>query len=217
MTACRIGIVEDHTVVITGLRQILEAEPDLDIVAAAPTVAELLDLEIDVDMAILDLRLPDGSSPAANVTDLHAAGITKVLVFTSGEEPYLVRTAARAGVLGVINKAERDSVIIDAIRTTSRGEMVGSLDWAMAVDSDGEFTAAALSPRQREVLSLYASGESAARVASLTNLSTDTVNDYLGRIRQKYAEVGRPASTKTDLYRRALEDGWLPFPRRRRK
>ena len=87
MTACRIGIVEDHTVVITGLRQILEAEPDLDIVAAAPTVAELLDLEIDVDMAILDLRLPDGSSPAANVTDLHAAGITKVLVFTSGEEP----------------------------------------------------------------------------------------------------------------------------------
>ena len=138
-------------------------------------------------------------------------------MFTSGEEPYLVRTAARAGVLGVINKAERDSVIIDAIRTTSRGEMVGSLDWAMAVDSDGEFTAAALSPRQREVLGLYASGESAARVASLTNLSTDTVNDYLGRIRQKYAEVGRPASTKTDLYRRALEDGWLPFPRRRRK
>ena len=67
------------------------------------------------------------------------------------------------------------------------------------------------------MLGLYASGESAARVASLTNLSTDTVNDYLGRIRQKYAEVGRPASTKTDLYRRALEDGWLPFPRRRRK
>lgn len=125
MTACRIGIVEDHTVVITGLRQILEAEPDLDIVAAAPTVAELLDLEIDVDMAILDLRLPDGSSPAANVTDLHAAGITKVPVFALRRGALPARTAARAGVLGVINKAERDSVIIDAIRTTSRGEMVG--------------------------------------------------------------------------------------------
>ena len=217
MSACRIGIVEDHTVVITGLRQLLADEPDLEVVAAAPTVGELLDSATGIDMAILDLRLPDGSSPAANVADLGAAGIAKVLVFTSGEEPYLVRTAARAGVLGVINKAERDAVIIDAIRTTCRGEMVRSLDWAMAVDGDTEFAAAQLSPRQREVLSLYASGESAAHVAALTELSVDTVNDYLGRIRQKYAEVGRPASTKTDLYRRALEDGWLPFPRRRRR
>jgi DNA-binding NarL/FixJ family response regulator len=63
------------------------------------------------------------------------------------------------------------------------------------------------------VLELYASGEPAYRVASLTGLSTETVNVYLSRIRRKYADAGRPAPTKTDLYKRALEDGWLPIPR----
>ena len=64
--------------------------------------------------------------------------------------------------------------------------------------------------------SLYASGEPAARVAQLTGLTADTVNAYLARIRQKYAEAGRPARNKTELFKRALEDGWLPIPRRRR-
>ena len=212
----RIGIVEDHAVTIVGLRGILEPHPDMEIVAAAPTVAELLAITSDLDLAILDLRLPDGSSPAANVADLQAAGIANILVFTSGEEPYLVRTAAKAGVLGVVRKSEHDVVVVDAIRTALGGGMVGTMDWAIAIDSDPDFAAVHLSPRQREVLSLYASGESAARVASLSHLSTDTVNAYLARIRQKYAESGRPAPTKTDLYQRALEDGWLPFPRRKR-
>jgi DNA-binding NarL/FixJ family response regulator len=90
------------------------------------------------------------------------------------------------------------------------------MDWAAAIDSDGDFTEVNLSPRQREVLYHYASGEPAARVAKLTGLTEDTVNAYLARIRQKYAEAGRPARTKTDLYKRALEDGWLPIPRRGR-
>ena len=64
------------------------------------------------------------------------------------------------------------------------------------------------------MLALYASGEKADRVARLTGLTTHTVNDYLGRIRAKYADAGRPANTKTDLYKRAVEDGWLPVPER---
>lgn len=64
-----------------------------------------------------------------------------------------------------------------------------------------------LSERQREVLALYASGEKADRVARMTGLSVGTVNDYLRRIRTKYREAGRPAETKIDLYRRAVEDG----------
>jgi DNA-binding NarL/FixJ family response regulator len=201
---------------VAGIRAVLAPYPELALVAAAPTVSGLLATATDLDLAILDLRLPDGSSPAANVADLAAGGIDNVLVFTSGEEPYLVRTAAKAGVLGVVRKSEHDSVLVAAVRQAAEGGVVGTMDWAMAIDGDAEFADVALSPRQREVLALYASGESAQRVASLSGLSPDTVNDYLSRIRQKYAASGRPAPTKTELYQRALEDGWLPFPRRRR-
>ncbi|WP_257159328.1 response regulator transcription factor [Corynebacterium cystitidis] len=69
-----------------------------------------------------------------------------------------------------------------------------------------------LSERQREVLELYAMGESAKRVAALTELSVDTVQDYLQRIRTKYALQGRATVTKVDLMQRAQEDGYLPGP-----
>lgn len=87
-------------------------------------------------------------------------------------------------------------------------------EWAAAIDGDPGLDEVGLSPRQLEVLELYASGEKADRVARLTGLAPQTVNDYLQRIRQKYAAVGRPAPTKTDLYKRAVEDGVLPIPER---
>ncbi|MFD3430952.1 response regulator [Nocardia fluminea] len=211
----RIGVVEDHQVTITGLRQVLADEPSVEIVATAPSVPELLAITTDLALVVLDLRLPDGSTPAENIERLRAAGI-ETLVFTSADEPYLVRAAARAGVLGVVRKSERDEVVAAAVREAAAGKQVPTTDWAIAIDGDDDFTGVKLSPRQREVLALYASGEPAARVARLTDLTEETVNAYLGRIRLKYAEAGRPARTKTELFKRALEDGWLPIPRRRR-
>lgn len=66
-----------------------------------------------------------------------------------------------------------------------------------------------LTVRELEVLGLYASGEKADRVARLLGISRETVLDHVRRIRQKYAAVHRPAYTKVDLYRRAVEDGVL--------
>ncbi len=208
----RIGVVEDHGVVVAGLRGLIAAEPDLAITAAAPTVTELLDGTTELDLVILDLRLPDDSTPGANIAALRAVGI-ETLVFTSGDEPYLVREAARAEVLGVVRKSERDDTVLAAIRTAAAGRPVPTLDWAAAIDSDDELDEVGLSPQQRQVLALYASGESAARVGQLMTLTEHTVIAYLERIRKKYAEAGRPARSKTDLYKRAVEDGWLPVPR----
>ncbi|MRH93308.1 response regulator [Nocardia sp. SYP-A9097] len=212
----RIGVVEDHPVAIAGLRQILGELSDVEIVAAAATVAELLGAADNLDLVVLDLRLADGSLPKNNIERLRVVGID-TLVLTSGDEPFLVRMAAKSGVLGVIRKSESDDVVAGAIVDAAHGRLVPTMDWAAAIDSDDEFSyAVGLSPRQRQVLGLYASGESAARVAELTHLSEDTVTAYLGRIRQKYAEAGRPARTKIELFKRALEDGWLPIPRRRK-
>lgn len=211
----RIGVVEDHRVTIAGLRQVLADESSVRIVATAPSVAELLAITADLALVVLDLRLPDGSTPAANIEQLRAAGI-ETLVFTSADEPFLVRAAARAGVLGVVRKSERDEVVAAAVRDAAAGKQVPTTEWAIAIDGDDAFTGVDLSPRQREVLALYASGEPAARVARLTGVTEETVNAYLARIRLKYAEAGRPARTKTELFKRALEDGWLPIPRRHR-
>ena len=76
-----IGVVEDHESVVLGLGAMLAAEPDLELVCAAPTVQELLARNVRLDLAILDLRLEDGSSPKSNVEQLRAAGI-ETLIFT---------------------------------------------------------------------------------------------------------------------------------------
>ncbi|MGW4090449.1 response regulator transcription factor [Nocardia sp. NPDC004750] len=212
----RIGLVEDHESVAIGLAAMLARETDLDLVLTAGTVPELLsaaDGAPKLDLVVLDLRLADGSSPEDNVRALRDRGI-EVLVFTGADNAFLVRSAARAGVLGVVRKSEDVPTVVAAVRRAASGEQVVTTDWAAAIDGDPQLSDVGLSPRQEEVLTLYASGEKASRVARLTGLSEQTVNDYLGRIRQKYADAGRPAPTKTDLYKRAVEDGWLPVPER---
>ncbi|MQY30776.1 response regulator transcription factor [Nocardia aurantia] len=212
----RIGLVEDHESVAIGLAAMLAGEPDLDLVTTAGSVSELLSAASELDLVVLDLRLADGSTPEQNVRELRERGI-EVLVFTGADNPYLVRSAARAGVLGVVRKSENLRTVVQAVRAAASGQQVVTTDWAAAIDGDPQLSNVGLSPRQQEVLTLYASGEKASRVARMTGLSEQTVNDYLGRIRQKYADAGRPAPTKTDLYKRAVEDGWLPVPERNQR
>lgn len=207
----QIGVVEDHSAVILGLKAMLAGQAKVEVAATAPTVTELLNQQIPLDFVLLDLRLADGSSPTANVERLRAAGL-EALVFTGAENPYLVRLAAKAGVLGVIRKSAPTEQVVDAIAAAAAGHPVATTEWAAAIDGDPDLPEVGLSPRQRDVLTLYASGEKADRVARMTGLAPHTVNDYLARIRVKYADAGRPARTKTDLYKRAVEDGWLPVP-----
>ncbi|WP_156253397.1 response regulator transcription factor [Pseudactinotalea terrae] len=75
-----------------------------------------------------------------------------------------------------------------------------------------EFVAVRITPRERQVLGLYAAGDTADHVARQLGISRETVLDHIRRIRVKYARIQRPAHTKIDLYRRAVEDGVLPAP-----
>ncbi|HEY0117629.1 MAG TPA: response regulator transcription factor [Cellulomonas sp.] len=206
----RIGIVDDHEVATLGVVSILDGPPDLQVVGSAPTVAELLADHVAFDVVVLDLRLGDSSSPQDNVAALQAAG-AHVLAYTSGEDPALVRAAARAGVSGMVRKSEPPAALIDALRQVARDEVAASVDWAAAIDADRD-NAPGLTAREVQVLALYASGEKADRVARLLGIARDTVLDHVRRIRVKYAEVDRPAPTKVDLYRRAVEDGVLREP-----
>jgi len=204
----RVALIDDHEIVRVGIAELLSREPMIDVVASVSTVTELFALDATPQLVVLDLRLADGSAPGDNVAALRAAG-HDTLVLTGGDDPRLVRSAARAGVLGVIRKAAPASELIDSLLRAGSGETIATTDWAAALDADSELADAKLSDREREILALYASGEKAQSVAYKTGLSRDTVANYISRIRVKYANVGRPALTKVDLHRRAIEDGLM--------
>ncbi|WP_430868136.1 response regulator transcription factor [Demequina aurantiaca] len=206
-----IALVEDHALIALGFRDLIATADDLRLVGMVETVAELDGLGESVELVVLDLRLADGSMPEDNVRAVHARG-AHVLVYTGAEDRRMIQSAARSGALGLIRKSADPETLLDAIRTAAHGREVFGVDWAAAIDSDTQLPDAKLSAREQEILSLYASGETATSVASIAQLSRDTVADYVSRIRRKYANVGRPATTRIDLYKRALEDGLLEGP-----
>ncbi len=206
----RVAVVDDHESVRLGLKAAFLDE-GYDFVLAAATVQELIDglNGTEVDVVILDLSLGDGSSVTENVKRVQAAGAA-VLVHSIADRVASVREALAAGVAGVIPKSSATKTVIHAAATVARGEVLNNLEWATAIDADRDFAKAQLGRREREILHLYASGLPLSRVADQLGIGYATAREYLDRIRVKYIEVGRPAPTKVDLLRRAVEDGILP-------
>lgn len=214
MTAqMRVAIVDDHELVAMAVRGIVDDVPDLTFTRHETSVSDLVRRGRDADLVILDLGLPDDSTPAENVRAITAWGAA-VLVLTSAENPYLVREASRTDALGIMRKSAPREVLEAAMRAASRGEHVPTTEWASALDADPILSAAPLTAREREVLGLYAVGMGAKEVGAALFVSENTVNDHLRRIRSVYQQLGRPAATKVDLYQRSIEDGFLPVPRR---
>jgi DNA-binding NarL/FixJ family response regulator len=207
-TVRRIALLEDHALIAIGFRDLVASEPDLTLAGMVDTVAGLATIEGHLDLVVLDLRLADGSLPQDNVNAIHERG-AHVLVYTGAEDRRMIQSAARSGALGLIRKSADPATLLDAIRTAASGREVFGADWAAAIDADANLRDAKLSSREQEILGLYASGETAASVALHTGLSRETVADYVSRIRRKYADAGRPALSRVDLYKRAVEDGLL--------
>lgn len=207
----RVALVDDHEIVAVALEATLSSLNGFEYVGIAPTVDDLLATFAPLDLVVLDLRLADGSSPVSNVERIVETGC-KVLAFTSGENPYLVRAVAKTDVLGIVRKSEPVAVLAEALQLVAAGQPVVSVDWAAAVDSDPALAHAGLSAQEQKVLTLFANGNKAQAVASAAGIALGTVEDYVRRIRAKYTRAGRPAYTKVDLYKRAIEDGFLPIP-----
>ncbi len=209
--ALRIAHVDDHETVQLGFASLLKDEDDLTLVTSVTSVDALVGQLTNIDLVVLDIRLSDGSTVERNLAVLreHRA---RVLAFTAADNPNDLRAASRAGVLGIVRKSESRDVILEAIRSAARGATVATTEWAAAVDADPLLGSAGLSPKEREILALYAAGDKSVTVAHRAGLSVATVAEYVRRIRVKYAMAGRPALTKVDLYKRAVEDGILPSP-----
>ncbi|MCI2238391.1 response regulator transcription factor [Paenibacillus sp. TRM 82003] len=231
--ALRVAAVDDHPALLTGLRVEL-AGHGVQLVATAPTVPELLralggddadgtgsdgtggdgtggDGTGAAPVVLLDLRLGDGSRPADNVGALRGAG-SRVLVYTEGRQHAEASEALRAGAQGVLLKDRPVATLAEALRAVADGETLPSAETAAALQGDADL-AGHLSPQERRVLELYAGGMPARSVALRLGVTLETAKSYLKRIRAKYAALDRPAYTRMELYRRAVEDGVLsPLP-----
>jgi two-component system uhpT operon response regulator UhpA len=206
----RVAVVDDHESVRLGLKAAF-LDDGYDFVLAAATVDELLSGLIgrEVDVVVLDLSLGDGSTVTDNVKRVQGIGAA-VLVHSIADRVASVREALAAGAAGVIPKSSATKTVLQAAATVARGEVLNNLEWATAIDADRDFSKAQLGRREREILHLYASGLPLKLAAEQLGIGYSTAREYLDRIRVKYVEVGRPAPTKVDLLRRAVEDGILP-------
>lgn len=209
----RISLVDDHQLVGLALITAFASRSDLRLDGSYTTVDALLRAQPRPGLVLLDLRLADGTSPAGNVRRIREAG-GEVLAFTSGEDAYLVQEALRAEVLGILRKSTPVEMMTYAIGRAARGLPVMTSEWAHAVENDPQLHDAALSPQESRVLQLFADGARSQSVADELHITVGTLEDYIRRIRSKYARAGRPAPTKIDLYKRAVEDGLLPAPGR---
>lgn len=209
-TRVAVAVVDDHESVRVGL-QAAFVEAGHDFILAASNVDELIAGlgGREVDVVVLDLSLGDGSSVTRNVKSVQAIG-APVLVHSIADRVDLVREALAAGAAGVIPKSASMRTVVTAATTVARGEVLNNLEWATAIDADRDFAKAELGRREREILHLYASGLPLKLAAEQLGIGYSTAREYLDRIRAKYVEVGRPAPTKVDLLRRAVEDGILP-------
>lgn len=206
----RVGIVDDHESVRLGLKAAC-IDAGFDFVLAAASVKEFVaNLHgRECDVVVLDLSLGDGSTVKENVKAIQATG-GAVLIHSIADRVALVREALAAGAAGVIPKASATKTVMSAVATVARGDVLNNLEWASAIDADRDFSKAQLGRREREILHLYASGLPLKLAAERLGIGYATAREYLDRIRLKYIEVGRPAPTKVDLLRRAVEDGILP-------
>ncbi len=213
----RVALIDDHESVRLGLEAVCARAGTKEVVFSGSTVRAYLDWRVQsgappADIVVLDLTLGDGTTVTENVTRLVADG-SPVLIHSVADRAAAVREALAAGATGIISKASRTDDVMEAIRTIAHGEPLENIEWASAVEGDRAFADAQLSARERDVLRLYAAGLPLKAVAERLGVAYSTAKENITRVRVKYVEVGRPAPTKVDLLRRAMEDGLVVHDR----
>ena len=202
-----IVLADDHTLVRTGLRLLLEAEPDLEVVSEAGEVEATVRTVRGhkPDVLVLDLNMPGGSSLDAIATVQDASPGTRVVVLTMQGEPAFARRALQAGALGYVLKEAADDELVAAVRAAARGE--GYLNPQLAArvaTAPLEETGPPddLTPRELEVLTLIALGHTNAEIAGQLYLGVRTVETHRAHIQQKLRRTSR-----AELVRYALDHG----------
>lgn len=204
-----IVLADDHAVVRDGLRMLLVAQEDMDVVAEAGDVeaAQRFVLGHKPTVLVLDLNMPGGSSLEAIPRVAEISPNTVVVVLTMQEDPAFAREALQAGARGYVLKHAAGTELVQAIRAAAGGGtwLNPDLGARMAATPDSPAGARAeLSDRELEVLRLIALGHTNNEIAEQLFLSVRTVETHRAHIQQKLG-----LSTRSELVRYAIERGLI--------
>ena len=189
----RVMLADDHAVVRDGLRVLLEAQSDLEVVGAAANGRQAVRLvhELHPDVVVMDIAMPELNGIEATQQIHDAAPSTQVLVLSMHSTTEHIFRALQAGARGYLLKDSAGAEVVDAVRVVNAGRRYLGQKIASTVVDDyiSERRRASpldsLSPRERQILQLVAEGKSSAEAAATLFLSPKTVDTYRSRMMQK--------------------------------
>lgn len=207
----RVVIVDDHAVVRTGLRLLLEREKDIEVVAEAGDAdAGVRAARLEKpDVILLDVVMPGRSGLEAAPELIEAAKGGKVLVLSMQDDPGYVRQAFAAGAMGYLLKEAADADLVHAVREVAGGgryvhPTLGARLAQAEVEAERRAEEDPLSDREREVLRLLALGHTNQEIAKTLFISVRTAETHRAHIMQKLG-----LGTRAELVRYALANGLL--------
>ena len=209
----RLAILDDHEVLLDSLGSWISVNaPDFDLVLSASTWLQLVHSDnFPTDLVFLDFQLKEPVSIEARVRTCRAAG-AKVIVLSSLDTRESRERALEAGAAAFLSKTLPMHEVMDAARSimgVQADTEAPRRDWRPLPMGATQQSRPKLSAGEVVALKLYVSGLSTVDVASQMNVQYETAKTYLRRVRDKYAKANRPASKRSDLIRRAAEDGYL--------
>jgi DNA-binding NarL/FixJ family response regulator len=208
----RLALLDDHEVLLDSLSSWIYANaPDFDLVLSASSWLQLVHSQnFPTDLVFLDFQLREPVSIEARVRTCRAAG-AKVIVLTSLDSRESEERAMAAGASAFMSKTRSMREVMDVARAVMGLARDPGLqkDWRPLPGGAFQQQIPKLSAGEVEALRLYVSGLSTGEVGAAMGVQYETAKTYLRRVREKYARVERPASKKSDLIRRAAEDGYL--------
>jgi DNA-binding NarL/FixJ family response regulator len=196
----RVALVDDHHLIREGLRLVLQGEDGLEIVGEAADHASAIELVATQrpHVLVLDLTFPEGDAmPLLRALRTRHPEL-RILVLTMHSDPETVRQALAAGAAGFMIKGAQSRELVEAIRAVARGDryLHSSVTNAVVEDSLRWLEAGTMSAREREVLSLLASGQSAAQIGKSLDISVHTVRRHLANVSSKLGIRGMNALTR---------------------
>jgi two-component system response regulator NreC len=207
----RVLIVDDHAVVRSGLRRILDAESDIDVVGEAGSVRDAVfeARSAKPDVILMDVVMPGESGIEGAPKVLQEAPDAKLLVLSMEDDPRYVREAFAAGAAGYVLKEAADAEVVQAVREVARGgryvdPALGAKLAAAEVEERRRAEEDPLSEREREVLRLLALGHTNQEIARMLYISVRTAETHRAHIMQKLR-----LQTRAELVRYALQQGLL--------
>jgi two-component system response regulator NreC len=207
----RVLVVDDHAIVRSGLRRVLDAEEDIEVVADAGSAERAIFEAISTkpDVIVLDVMMPGKSGIEATPELLMAAPSARILILSMQDDPGYVRAAFEAGASGYVLKEAADLEVVGAVRTVASGERyvhpeLGARLITADVAQRNRAKADPLSDREHEVLRLLALGHTNQEIAKMLYISVRTAETHRAHIMQKLN-----LSTRAELVRHALEQGLI--------